>query len=358
MKKCLKDLDVPFLGTRVVVTDVASTKLSDFIKVFLFQHKVLEVVNNTRGSDTLGYHRYTTLSSKSNAYLCRWLVELLGDIDNLYISYNEMSIIVIPFSSKTYHWIINDALLAIDIVAQRRVGGDMNVLLGTEFEKLRLEKTRMQFHLIDSRTNTTILENVFNSGDIKVGDTYWETSRGSVFPVLRFTHTHNPNILMLLTNVFDETFIDKLFHSLPSGSKVNFFNGYLAIPFLEKCQCIHFSSLIRVFMCMQYTYFLGKRYSWVGTLGVSSGLPSGYIMITMDEHWVERKDQCQYVRQSTRANESSTSLLCMLWVSHLIKNAFSVLSYPSRRHREQQGKLCTQPWHIQGDDGCSTTMKQ
>lgn len=137
---------------------------------------------------------------------------------------------------------------------------------------------------------------------------------------------------MLLTNVLDETFIDKLLHSLPSGGKVDFFNRYLAIPFLEKCQCIHLeigisffpSSLIRVFMCMQYTYFLGKRYSWVGTLGVSSGLPSGYRMIIMDEHWVERNDR--YPILTAKHTGQWIKYESMFSVSHLI-NAFSISSY-------------------------------
>lgn len=86
--------------------------------------------------------------------------------------------------------------------------------------------------------------------------------------ILTPTHTHNPNLLVLLTNVLDETFIDKLLHSLPSGGKVDFFNGYLAIPFLEsvsvsisKSAFPFFppSSLIRVFIVHAIYLLFGEE---------------------------------------------------------------------------------------------------
>lgn len=81
----------------------------------------------------------------------RSLVELLGNVND--------------------NGIVNDTLLAVNVVSKWRVRSDVDVFLVAEFQKLGLEETRVQLDLVSSRSDAAVVQNVLKLGDVKVGDT-------------------------------------------------------------------------------------------------------------------------------------------------------------------------------------------
>jgi hypothetical protein len=147
----LEDSAVPFFGTGIVVSDVTFTQLGNGIKVFLFEDKVLEVFGDTARSDTLGNNRDTSLGSKCNTDLCGRLVQLFGN----------------RFDNR----VINNTVLTIDVVTERRVSCDGDFILLTELNQFGLLEGRVELNLEHRRTDTAVIQDVLNLLDVEVGET-------------------------------------------------------------------------------------------------------------------------------------------------------------------------------------------
>jgi hypothetical protein len=183
MQLFVKDVAIPFFVARVVVSAVARSKTANAVEIFLFKDKVLEVFGDSGRSDALGNDRSATLSSPRDADLSRSLSKLLCNLSN--------------------GRIIDSTVLAVNVVAKGRVGGDMDIFLGAEVQQFLLVESRVQFNLKSSRTNTAVIQNVLDLGNVEVGK----------------------------TNSLYQTSFNKLLHGSPGLERINLFQVDLAIPF-------------------------------------------------------------------------------------------------------------------------------
>jgi hypothetical protein len=133
----VKNVAVPFFAAGVIVSAVTGSKAGYAFVVLLFKDKVLEVLGDSGGSDTLGNDGGTVLNSPCDANLSRGLAELLCNTSDSRV--------------------IDSTILAVDVVTKRGVGSNMDVLLGTEVQQLLLVKSRVKFNLKSSRANTAVV---------------------------------------------------------------------------------------------------------------------------------------------------------------------------------------------------------
>lgn len=133
-----------------------------------YKHKLCIAWHHTQCTLT----SISTLHAPVKEHLTRSLFVLFSYLNNLQKHRcHESCEVLSPQGWMTYRGVVDGRVLTLARVGEGAIGSERNAILVAEFQELFLGEKRMNFHLVDSRLNLAILQELFQHGNSKVGHT-------------------------------------------------------------------------------------------------------------------------------------------------------------------------------------------